>query len=66
MTLSRVQRRFESQKGLAAARLDFAKRTQQTGESLRDSAGALRKLGSKCKFPLSLCDAILTTRNTTH
>ena len=59
-TIARLKRRFAMEKGLAAARLEFVKRKQMPGETLRDFAGALRKLGNRCKFPMSLDDAIVT------
>ena len=59
-TIARLKRRFATEKGLAAARLEFVKRRQLPGESLIDFAGALRKLGNRCKFPMSLDDAIVT------
>ena len=49
-TVCRLKRRFATQKGLAAARLEFVKRRQLPGESIRDFAGALRTLGKPPHF----------------
>ncbi|XP_018497152.1 uncharacterized protein LOC108865020 [Galendromus occidentalis] len=58
--IDRLNRRFSSQKGLAAARTDFFSREQHQGESVRDYAAALRRLANKCKFPMTADDAIIS------
>ena len=58
--IARLNKRFGSEKGLAVARMEFASRRQREGETFREFAAALRNLASKCKFPRSADDAILT------
>lgn len=56
----RLDNRFAKRKGLAAARLEFAGRKQQAGESIREFVSALTRLSKKCQFPITAEEAILT------
>ena len=59
-TITRLRKRFSSEKGLIESRLEFASRKQLPAESFREFVGALQRLAKKCRFPLTAEEAILT------